>query len=253
MRHQDPLTTIKSHPSQPTAPAARHSTRKQLIKKRRKKSKLPSEKLLSPPASCGECKQAQALPLPWLGAILPPTGELALAQGSCWVQDALYPSLSWAVEPWITASSQGSGSAPLWDGRDHMALPTPGTRGRGRVAHVPQLLSGDNTHTWDLKKTPTRQLGGNPGMDLQGRNRPAPLLAHPTPCLAPGAFSVPNRALGVPFPTVPGTSAGAETPQNTPVPFCQAMARAGTSRAGFLRRLQGLTTLGLLFKFLVFI
>lgn len=130
----------------------------------------------------------------------------------------------------------------------HAGHTRPGTCGPRATAAV-----GRQHSHLGPKKTPTRQMGGNPGMDLQGRNRPAPLLAHPTPCLAPGAFSVPNRALGVPFPTVPGTSAKAETPQNTPVPFCQAMARAGTSRAGFLRRLQGLTTLGLLFKFLVFI
>lgn len=133
----------------------------------KEKSELPSEKLLSPPASCGECKQAQALPLPWLGAIPPPTGVLALAQGSCWLQNALYPTPRWAVEPWMADPSQGSDSAPVWDGRAHVALPTPGTRGWGRVAHVPQLTM----LRLGIQKTPTRQVAGNPGMDLKEGNQ----------------------------------------------------------------------------------
>lgn len=92
-----------------------------------------------------------------------------------------------SVQPWVAAPSQGSDSALLWDGRDHVALPT----------HGPRATAAVGTQARDLKN-PNQAGGRQFSMDLRGANMPAPLLAYPTPCLAPGVFSVPKRALGDP-------------------------------------------------------
>lgn len=175
---------------------------------------------------------------------------------------------------------QGLGR-PCGIARDHAALPTLGARGQGSTFKVPQQPSGAKERSLryrpDLNKPRTGSAcrwGAIRGWICPGQDRrnspappqlPAPL--RPTPCLAPGTSSAaclrsPARALGDPSPRAGGhragdlrSCAGAEAPRNTRVTFGQAVARArsGRGRAGFPRRLQGLTTLGLLFKFSVFI
>lgn len=161
-----------------------------------------------------------------------------------------------------------------------MALPTLVHEAGGALSRAAAAVGSQQTRpvlSSGSEQTPNGQhlqAGGNQGMDLHRMGgetvqlfRSSQHRLAPCPACLWAALGQPTHApLPQPhgiFPHKQGghragdlcSCAGAEAPCTTRVAFSQAVPRAGsnTGQAGFPGRLQGLTMLCLLFKFLAFI